>query len=892
MSVRGKWGRRLGALAALACATTVGAFAAAPVNDGWTADPDAQFLLDVKLHRYRLGDGVRAYQTPEGTCIVFGDFLTTLDVPMKIDLTQHKASGWAFKESNRITVDQAAGTAQYGGKTEAFAKGTIRETPEGWCVDTAALTKWFGISVKPVTSGSVLILQTDQKLPVELAIEREERAKSIKPAKLDLSGLPKVKLPYRMWRAPALDFVVSGGITYLAGSGARVDRQTTVYAAGEVAHLSYDAHLTTTPKGMPGQLRVRAYRSDPDGELLGPLKATHIGVGDVAGLDDRLTGNAEAGRGAVITNRPLTSPTAFDHTRLEGDLPTGWEAELYRNEQLIAFAKSDGNQRYVFDDVPLLYGDNELKVVLYGPQGQVRSHVETVNVGQQNVPPGKTWYWAGFNQPGLDLVNFQSQPQRIDQPKYQAAISMEHGLDDRTSVGVMARTMLLQDQHVTFVEGSVRRSVGPALIEVTGAKESGGGLAARAQLIGKFGSINVNAQALIANDFHFDGEDLASSRREFEVAVDAPIKIGHATIPAHTDVHLTRLVDGSSQLQAAAGLSAQVNRFNLAAAIKYQRSQLAHGPDPPGQILADFIGSGRIGQVRLRGATEFELSRGSRLRTAELDAYWSSSDNVDWETDLAYDTLEKRARARVSHINRFSTMALALTGEAATDGSFAVGFNLNFSLDAGHRFDMSREPLAAAGAVHARVFQDLNGNGVFDAGEKAEPGALVTTGTRLADQKTDSNGAVTVGGLTAFNPIGVGVDMSSLADPMLTPQKAVQVVVPRPGVVAEVDIPLVGAGDVEGALVKSGGVGFEGVDLELVDSTGKVVASERSDYDGFFLFDRVAYGSYTLQLSEASAKAIHADRSLGISLKVTPDRSVIRLGTIQIGAPTKIASAQ
>jgi hypothetical protein len=357
-------------------------------------------------------------------------------------------------------------------------------------------------------------------------------------------------------------------------------------------------------------------------------------------------------------------------------------------------------------------------------------------------------------------------------------------------------------------------------------------------------------------------------------------------------VHYTRLADGTSELDAAAGLSATINRFNLATALKYRRSQLAHGPSPPGEILADFIGSGRIGPVRLRGSTEFELSKGSRLRSAELDAYWSASDHVDWEADLAYETVEKRARARVSHINRFNTMAVALTGEAATDGSFAIGFNLNFSLDAGHGFEMSREPLAAAGAVHARVFQDMNGNGVFDAGEKAEPGAFVTTGTRISDQKTDSNGVVTVGGLTAFDPIGVGVDTSSLADPMLAPQKAVQVVVPRPGLVAQVDIPLVGAGDVEGALVKSGGVGFEGVDLELVDSTGKVVATERSDYDGFFLFDRVAYGAYTLQLSEASANAIHAQRSLGISLKVTPDRSVVRLGTIQISAPTKIASAQ
>ena len=70
-----------------------------PLAAAWTADPDDQFLLDVNIRQLRLGDGVRAYNTPEGTCVVLGDFLTALDVPMRIDLGAKKASGWAFKET-------------------------------------------------------------------------------------------------------------------------------------------------------------------------------------------------------------------------------------------------------------------------------------------------------------------------------------------------------------------------------------------------------------------------------------------------------------------------------------------------------------------------------------------------------------------------------------------------------------------------------------------------------------------------------------------------------------------------------------------------------------------------------------------------------------------------
>src|SRR5690348_10925378 len=257
------WLRKAAVLLAF-CAGSVGASAPPPAHaPAWTADPDEQFLLDVHIRQLRLGDGVRAYNTPEGTCVVLGDFLTTLDVPMHIDLTARKASGWAFKESNKISIDYGAGRATYGTASEHMAPGTIRETPEGWCIQATALSRWFGIGVQPVTAGSVLVLQSATKLPVELAMERQERAARIHPAKFDLASLPQVRIPYRMWRAPALDFVVSAGVTYSAQNGAVVDRQSSVYAAGEIARLSYDGQVTTNQKGMPTNLRVRAYRSDP-----------------------------------------------------------------------------------------------------------------------------------------------------------------------------------------------------------------------------------------------------------------------------------------------------------------------------------------------------------------------------------------------------------------------------------------------------------------------------------------------------------------------------------------------------------------------------------------------------------------------------------------------------
>jgi hypothetical protein len=886
-----QWLRKATMLLALGAGGVATSAPTPPAEASWTADADEQFLLDVTIRQLRLGDGVRAYNTPEGTCVVLGDFLTTLDVPVRIDLAGQKASGWAFKESHHIRIDYAARTARFGAKSESIAPGTIRQTPEGWCVQTTALSRWFGISVKPMTSGSALMLQSQAKLPVELAMERQRRAASIKTAKFDLSSLPQVRLPYRMWRAPALDFVVSAGVTYRAKDGMRVDRQSAVYAAGEFARMSYDAQMSTTRKGKPSTLRLRAFRSDPDGELLGPAKATHFGVGDVEGFDSRLTGGFAKGRGAVITNRPLSAQSAFGRTRFEGDLPSGWEAELYRNEELLAFAKGRSDQRYAFEDVQLLYGENRVRVVLYGPQGQIRTHEELINVGRDNAPPGKTWYWAGFNQPSRDIIALHKPPGGTNQPRAQATLALEHGIDERTSVAALARTMLLEDkERLTFVEGTVRRSIGRALIEVGVARDSRGGTAARAQMIGKLGPVHVNAEAVVAEDFHLQRGRGKDSLRDFRLALDAPVKIGRTVIPTHADVRLESRGDGTRQLDAAARLSANLQRFNLASGVRY-RKYVAGDVKAPPELGVDLIGSGRIRDVRLRGATSFDISPTARFRTAELSAYWSATDNVDWEGDLVYDAVGKRGRAKVSHIRRLDSMSIALTGEAATDGSMALGVNINFSLDPRRGLSLSRRPLAQAGIVRATVYRDLNDNGVRDVAEPVEKGALVTTGTRLSETATDARGSVLVPGLAAYTPVTVGIDQSSLADPMLVPKKALQVVVPRPGIPAEVEIGLVGGGDIEGAVVKSGGLGFEGLDLELVDASGKVVATARSDFDGFFLFERVAYGNYRVRVAQASAEIAKIAVELGVRVQITPEKSIIRLGAIPVVPNAIIASA-
>ena len=96
----------------------------------------------------------------------------------------------------------------------------------------------------------------------------------------------------------------------------------------------------------------------------------------------------------------------------------------------------------------------------------------------------------------------------------------------------------------------------------------------------------------------------------------------------------------------------------------------------------------------------------------------------------------------------------------------------------------------------------------------------------------------------------------------------------------------------EGALVKNGGLGFEGVDLELVDPQGAVVSTTRTDYDGYFLFERVPYGSYRIRIAKASAEVIGAPPDLDIQVNVTDEHPVVRTGSTPVHPRPQVASSK
>jgi hypothetical protein len=692
-------------------------------------------------------------------------------------------------------------------------------------------------------------------------------------------------MPYEDWRAPSVDMVVNFQFDRTPG-GSNTKLNYELFASGEVLGASVDARFASTPGGEPGSLRLRAFRVDPEGGLLGPLEATKVAVGDVETESSSLVGRSAFGRGAVITNRPLQRPSSFSKTTIRGAMPAGWDAELYRNGQLIAFQGGTADGRYEFLDIDLLFGNNDFEVVLYGPQGQIRRESSSIPVGMESIEPGKTYYWAAVVERGKDLLTFNRD---LVDPNtgWRWGVGVERGIDDRTSAAVTAQSMMIRGRRNTYLEANLRRAVGPMLVELSAAQSLGRGRAYQAQALGKIGRVNFDVQTLwIDGEFESDVVD-SNIANQMSFSVDTSLKLGRATIPVQLAARREGRRDGTTVNEWLIRGSVVARNLSLTASLHRQWTDRPYGPpDEADGLRLNLLANTRIGNVDLRGEARFRLSGADQgFESAQIFATLPIGERSDMRAEIEHFARSGRTDFSLGYIREFDRFSLQARGTAGTDGRVGLGLRLAFSIGpdpvhGGVRF--SHEKLARTGQTAVIVYRDEDGDGRRSPGELPIEGVAIEAGFNSSDNLTDAEGVAIIEGMRPYIPVLVSIDTGSLPDPYLQPVGRGIVVTPRPGVSATIELPLAPTGEIEGTIFGLNGTPRPGIELELVDANGTIVSTAVSEFDGFFLFDGVPYGRYSLRIAERSAVVLGAQRGISAGIEISQENEVGRLGVIRL----------
>jgi len=157
---------------------------------------------------------------------------------------------------------------------------------------------------------------------------------------------------------------------------------------------------------------------------------------------------------------------------------------------------------------------------------------------------------------------------------------------------------------------------------------------------------------------------------------------------------------------------------------------------------------------------------------------------------------------------------------------------------------------------------------------------MLDTGRGIIRETTNEEGVLLLTGLPAWRDVDVTIPPQGLEDPYWSPRFEGFTVRTRPGKAALVEFPVIVTGEIDGVVyARQGGSVLEVADvaLELIDENGKAVDETRSAFDGFFLFELVKPGRYTVQVSREQLQR------LGLTATGTKSVEILGEGTIASG---------
>ena len=857
---------------------------------------DDELILEIHTQNRELTDTITAHGLRGGVYLPLGDLVRFLDLPINISDDGHYASGWFLSPLRTLSINLRTGTITLAGKETRLRKTDFAAYDGELWVKADRIPDLLPIAVAVDLRAQALTIRTLEPFPFQERAAREaarERLSGIGHGH-DLS-FPGQDTPYAWFEPPLTDVELRAVGNTGGGFDVATHLETDLRASGDFLKLTARAfvELSSTHGLVAGRLEMG--RRDPDAKLLGPLHATEFELGDVATEAMPIGLRGVAGRGAVLTNEPLSRASVFDTQDFRGDLPSGYEVELYRNDALIGSTRTPVNGQYEFLKVPVDFGLNVFRLVFYGPQGQRREEIRRISVGDGRLAKGAFTYNLFAVQKDVSLagITAPNYVPGIDFGAWRAGFSLQYGLTGGLTVVGGGALYTSGSTGRWMASAGVRAGIEGFAARMDLSAADHGGLAFVIGLGGKvLGTTLVATHADYAGGFVDEVRSPSSlpltSMTQFDLS--RTLHVGRHTIPLSLDWQHLSYANGQTSDTASFRQTLSVGRVMAANVINYTETSTPGTATTRATMgtfdLSTFAGS----RTQYRAGVAYNLGHGPAISSVsgEIDHEFGPRTSIRAGVTRTFGP-GAGATLALSATRKFGPVALSLDSTYQTP-TRAFAFTVRLGLSFGRnplngRMFVSRPGLSSSGAVAIRAFSDDNGNGRMDPDEAAIGKVNFFTG---AQQVTSNrHGIALLPGIGDGTRTAVRLDTATLPDISMAPVRDGIEIVPRAGHIPIVEFAIQHLSDIEGTAVYADGSGRRGVAglvLHLLDRFGHRVARARSEGDGFLLIEQVRPGDYTLQIAPDQARTLkirlvsdpqvhigHKGKTLRLKIVVTRD---------------------
>jgi len=832
-----------------------------------------ELIFTVVLDKYVLGELI-GKTTKDGIAFDLENYLDVLDFPI-VKENEQLYTGWFIQEdydfqlSINSLLQGSNNSLSIKGQNQSLDSHEYLFSDDILFIDEAALTKLFGVAHKINFSALEVFLQPTELLPLQNRIKRER--KNVRVGNSNQPKHPELYRGYELLSPQVFDFLVSSNYRQSTGDA---NLNYSLLGSRDIALVHADYYIDGNDNNELNRARLKLSKRSAEGDLLGFLEATSIEVGDVRPYRQAFGQSEQESRGIRITNAQIRDSINSQSITLQGPIQIGWDAELYRNGVLIDREFDISTGQYEFLDVALIYGINEFDIVLYGPQGQKIIEKYTKTIDQNLLSGSKLTYDFSFNQINESLLgvgNFGEEDgfafsggirkNLYNSMSINAGVLSQFGGDTNLNEVNLGIDSILFDRAYVAVNGRFDDNESQTL-----------SFDARTQLFSQALSLRLSNSSSGLND------ELDVNRGIFSMSGGIPVFKGFG-------LSYENLVDYRNQNDS------EYLRFINRLGFSYKKIRLFHNfekskvTDPLGFTTSSYLGSvsldSSLGPVNARFVASYSYDNSEYEPVNYQGNFsWHFTDNIKSRLNITHEVARKlnRFNLQTGWIN--DKFNLSTDIGYADDLGWDIGLSARFTLlgqdsefDSVYGTDTSS---TQRGTLSVRVFEDLNTNAVYDAGEPLLDNVQVLASQTFSRGKTNKTGIAVLDGIPDQKATDIIINTDTLPDPFMVPLVPGVSITFRKGLVDKLDYPVSRSAEIEGAvyIIKKDVRGpGKNIPILLKNSKGQIVKTVETEFDGYYVFEKVIPGNYWVEIPNSALESedAHPINSLPLSITLSSE---------------------